>query len=187
MKIKVKATYISIGLLVCFAVVSYGMNSDDKLVEAIKCRNIPVALNILNQNVCIDIQDEQGNTLLHLASLIDSPELIQALLDKGADVNSKTSTDLTPLHRAAMRGSLKALILLLDNGAQVNVQSNKGNTPLHTAALFGQIDAARILLNYGADKTILNIIDKIPFDMVGSIGILPENADKQILLQLLMQ
>jgi len=66
MKIKVKAAYISIGLLVCFAVVSYGMNSDDKLVEAIRCRNIPVALNSLNQNVCIDIQDEQGNTLLHL-------------------------------------------------------------------------------------------------------------------------
>ena len=59
----------------------------------------------------------------------------QLLLERGADVNAKTSDGSTPLHWAVISqfADLAMLTLLLDAGADVNARDGKGRTPLHEA------------------------------------------------------
>ncbi|XP_050405682.1 transient receptor potential cation channel subfamily V member 6 [Patella vulgata] len=49
----------------------------------------------------INLQDSNGNTVLHMAVIHDKRELLQRLLNEGADLNIKNKQGLTPLTLAA--------------------------------------------------------------------------------------
>ena len=79
---------------------------------------------------------------------------VQALLDKGEDVNAKDKDSMTALMYAVMAGHTNIVYLLLDKGADVNVKAkgNKGGvTALILAAKRGHTDILQTLLNAGAD------------------------------------
>jgi ankyrin repeat protein len=44
--------------------------------------------------------DEDGETLLHRAALVEDPEIVRVLLDHGADINARTTEGLTPREQA---------------------------------------------------------------------------------------
>ena len=81
----------------------------------------------------INIQNNSGLTLLHLAAMDNKSKIIQLLLEDGADVNIKTKSGLTPLHWAAAEGYLECVQLLLENGADVNIKTEYGETPYQMA------------------------------------------------------
>ena len=60
--------------------------------------------------------------------------VFQYLLERGADVNSKTNDGWTPLHSTAAWGQHPAACILLSYGANINAQTAGGQTPLHLAA-----------------------------------------------------
>ncbi|PGH35382.1 hypothetical protein GX50_01720 [[Emmonsia] crescens] len=112
----------------------------------------------------------QGDTSpLHFA--VNSPAIVQILLDYGADPAVKDEHGRTPLHRAAVvppygpddrdtiRGRGKAdrpvmktvINLLIERGADIEAQTEVGFTPLHFATKLAQVDAAEILLESGAN------------------------------------
>ncbi len=75
------------------------------------------------------IEGEQGYPI-HFA-VNSSIEIIQMLIDYGADVNVKDAKGKTPLHIvAAVKPSIEKMELLIDNGADVNAVDNEGKTPL---------------------------------------------------------
>ncbi|MGO9265654.1 MAG: ankyrin repeat domain-containing protein [Candidatus Binataceae bacterium] len=89
--------------------------------------------------------------LTNAASSGDAPA-VQALIDKGADVNAKNLAGTTPLIWASQNGHLDVVQLLLDKGADVNAkQNNDGATALMIASYFGHVDVAQALLAKGAD------------------------------------
>ena len=85
---------------------------------------------------------------------VDSVEMAEFFIEKGADVNSKDSMGRTPLYSAARKGNLKLVKYLVSKGAKVNVSSESifGSklSPLNTAIYNGHKDVARFLLKHSA-------------------------------------
>ncbi|KAH6699077.1 ankyrin repeat-containing domain protein [Leptodontidium sp. MPI-SDFR-AT-0119] len=94
------------------------------------------------------------HTALQIAARDGCKELVDILLENGADTNSLPAENLgaTALQFAAIRGFLGIAYLLLQNGADVNAAASaiKGRTALEGAAEHGRIDMAQLLLNAGA-------------------------------------
>ena len=76
----------------------------------------------------------RDNTPLHLAVYnLQAAEIMEALINAGADMEAKNVFDNTPLHTAA-HGHLNALNFFLSRGADIYARNENGVTPLHVAA-----------------------------------------------------
>lgn len=98
-----------------------------------------------------------------------SGEIVRLLIQKGANINEKTSRGDTPLHDAMLFSHLEAADTLLKNEAQVNIQNNSGDTPLHFSTLEGFTKGASSLLKYGADINIRNNKGWTPLQVAASL------------------
>lgn len=108
-----------------------------------------------------------GWTPLHLAAFFGHPELANALLDRGADVNARSTNAMenTPLHAAAAGGRTDLVELLLKRGADVNATQEGGWTALHSAAQAGKRAMVEVLLANGADINRRAANDQAPLDL----------------------
>lgn len=99
--------------------------------------------NLLTQEVSLEVRDQNGRTLLLAAAASNNMEVMEALIDKGADVNAMDNGGRTALHLLAQlegEKSLKDLIqikkrspiveLLIKRGARLDLQDENGQTPL---------------------------------------------------------
>jgi len=95
-----------------------------------------------------------GWTPLHYAAFADNAAAASALLDAGAEVNSraKNKFDNTPLQVALLTSSRGVAKVLLARGADVNARQSEGITALHEAAASGDVELIRMLLAAGAER-----------------------------------
>lgn len=99
-----------------------------------------------------DARDQRGMTALHIAVEQDFRNLMDVLLDVGADPNLRdTVRGFTPLHHAASAGLVMAARILLSRGADPNVGDHRDQTPLHVAAAGGHGGVASLLTSEGAE------------------------------------
>lgn len=98
------------------------------------------------------------NPIIYAASYSGNKELVQYLIDKGADPNAKTSGNETALHRAARGGHLDVVKLLVAYGADLNIiyNANGGLSPLSRAAESGNLEVVKYLVEKGADVNYTN-------------------------------
>jgi ankyrin repeat protein len=98
--------------------------------------------------------DKLSHTPLKIASRDGSREIIELLLEHGADVNAlpAKSYGATALQFAAIKGLLGIAFLLIENGADVNAPPAEvgGRTALEGAAEHGRMDMIQLLINAGA-------------------------------------
>ena len=92
-----------------------------------------------------------GNTSLGMAAYRNAPNVVNALLKKGADPNIKNSHKRTPLHQAADEGHTKITEMLLKAGADIHALNELGKTPLHTAVAARHTAVVKVLLNAGSE------------------------------------
>jgi hypothetical protein len=98
---------------------------------------------------------ERKNEELFDAVKNGNTKKVEALLDKGADVNAKLKGRETVLHGAALKGQSDMVELLIRKGVDVNAREDKyGATPLHLAAYNGHKRVVQILLLAGADAYV---------------------------------
>jgi len=111
-----------------------------------------------------------GKNALHYAAYRSTPEIIQFLVDKGVNLEARTSGAApqpggrTPLRYAVYSRNPENVDVLLKAGANVNAQDGRGETPLHWALTGKQFDVIDHLLDAGADASIKDDDGKTPFD-----------------------
>ncbi|TQS31788.1 hypothetical protein Golomagni_07921, partial [Golovinomyces magnicellulatus] len=93
---------------------------------------------------------------IHLAAEGGFGNIVETLLSRGADVDSRNQVEQTPLHCASRSGRESVVKMLLDRGAKVNALDETKQTPLHGAAAHGHETIVRLLLKYGADTEAKN-------------------------------
>ncbi|XP_065883611.1 poly [ADP-ribose] polymerase tankyrase-2-like [Dysidea avara] len=138
-----------------------------RLLEATKSSNIELIKKLLTPQIvnCRDT-DGRNSTPLHFAAGYNRVEIVEYLLQNGANVHAKDKGGLVPLHNACSYGHYEVTELLLKHGANVNATDMWKFTPLHEAAAKGKYEMCKLLLKHGADPTKQNRDKKTPLDLV---------------------
>lgn len=135
-----------------------------------------------------DAKNRYGLPVIFMAAERGDVIILKALIDAGADVNSKIGTthntdgagytgtaDGTPLSYAAAKGKIEAMQLLLDNKADVNGAGPEGTTPLMSATEHIQLEAVQWLVNNGSNAGKDKALSK------ASMFINPDEKTQQII------
>ena len=112
--------------------------------------------------VNINLVDNMGRTPLCIAVTYDKINIVELLLNKGADVNLPDRAKVTPLSIAVKNNNIDMIKLLLDKGAYIdlrnddrdlrnvpNEQKREKQTPLEIAIEINNQDIVNQLVNSG--------------------------------------
>jgi ankyrin repeat protein len=102
---------------------------------------------------------------LHLAAILSNEEMIDFLLNNGAEINIKNADGTTPLQYAISKERYQVAKLLIEKGADVNNKGYRGATPLHDGVLTNQKEIAELLIKSGADLNAEMTTALKPIDM----------------------
>lgn len=95
--------------------------------------------------------EERGYTPLLFATQYNTPDVMQRLLDAGADIDAADDTGMTPLIMACYLGDFAKASLLVSAGADVNASTNDGSmTPLGVARMRDRDRIVQLLIENGA-------------------------------------
>lgn len=117
---------------------------------AIRDNDIAAVEKLINQKVNLNAVDSRGCGLtpLYLSMKQGRIEIMELLLEAGADVNSKT--EQIPLHFSVQIKSVEMTELLLKYDAVVDRKNHTGETALMLALGRKFFDLARVLIKHGA-------------------------------------
>ncbi len=96
----------------------------------------------------IDKKNIGGATALHIASRNKNLEIVQILINSGADVNVQDNDKWTPLMRAAANSNPDITLELLKNGANADQKNSVGETAMIHSANSGCFSCLEAVLKY---------------------------------------
>lgn len=117
----------------------------------------------------INQRDSLGQPAANVAAFHGHNDILQLLIEKGADVTSNPGYQgYRPIHCAAKSGHLSTVRMLIEQGAEVDVlvapveavgrhtrirslENQVGSTPLHLAARMGKLAVVKYLLEQSAN------------------------------------
>jgi|LakMenEpi03Aug12_release.lakeMendotaPanAssembly.Ray.scaffolds.fasta_scaffold356995_2 ankyrin repeat protein len=148
------------------------------ILSLIYNNDFPGLLKVIDsQN--LNVVDSYGDGPLHFAVLSGNQEIVQLILDRRLDVNSKNFDGKTALHLAAEKESISLLRLLMEYSADIHSEDNFGNQPLWVSvfnASAGEIEKLVIvtfLLENGADVNHKNKHGVSPLEFARKIDFQP--------------
>ena len=129
-----------------------------------KTINIDLVNALIAMGADLSWEGEYGGTPLYSAVSNSKKEIVQTLLEAGADPNQKSKGRFSPLISACdkYRPNLEIIKLLFEYGADPNIQGEDGNTPLHIAVRNDNSEITELLLTNGADPNIQDNIGNTP-------------------------
>lgn len=154
-----KQPYLLLGLLVMLAgfpgIIQANQSCADSLTGDFYKKVIPINLDrcLDEQPALIKLTTSGGLTALHLAAgNTQEPEIINILINAGANIETKSSEGFTPLHIAAAHNTNPTITkAFLDAGANIEAKAELGLTPLHSAAAYNtNNEIIEVLLDAGA-------------------------------------
>ena len=132
------------------------IQGDTALCEAVRSGSAVCIKLLLAANAAVLHNGALGYTALHLAAEHGaSKDIIQLLVEAGADVNIRNQFGASPLTTTTFMDNLIIATILLDLGADVNLQDYDGDTPLCEALLRHADKVTQLLLQRGASYTLI--------------------------------
>ena len=104
-------------------------------------------------------------TLMQCAIKRGRIDVIQLLVDHGANLEMEGGKNVSPLQSAIESGSRTVVEYLLKKGAKTDHGTSDGYTPLAYATNCGWIQDVKLLLKYGANKNIKGRNGKTAYDV----------------------
>ncbi|OXU20262.1 hypothetical protein TSAR_004779 [Trichomalopsis sarcophagae] len=123
--------------------------------------------SILLRKVTI-VNNETGQperTPLHYAATDNRTDLIQQLIEKGADVNAIDEQDMSPLHYAVILDNFETVALLMDNGASADNVTDVvfRFTPYQHACRATKFQIVECFLDHGSN---VNDVFELPDNLI---------------------
>jgi ankyrin repeat protein len=114
--------------------------------------DVEPAKTLFGQGAALD--GGQDWTALTVATIEGHAEVVRALLEHGAQVNSENNKGWTALRFAVSMDETEILHVLLDAGADANIADHEGTTALMQASGENSKESLKALLDAGADPHI---------------------------------
>jgi ankyrin repeat protein len=108
----------------------------------------------------INTRERGGWSLLHVA--YSNRELLEYLIEKGADIMARSDGGWTPLHNQAYKGYRDGVELLLDHGADIEAKTSFGHTPLLSSIRWDRIEVTKFLIGRGANVNPATELGRTP-------------------------
>jgi len=101
-----------------------------------------------------------GWTLLHVT--YNNRELVEYLIENGANIEARSDGQWTPLHSQAYKGFRDGVELLLEHGADIEAKTSFGNTPLLSSIRWDRIEVTKFLIKKGANVNPTTELGRTP-------------------------
>jgi ankyrin repeat protein len=140
----------------------------DSVQSVLYARKICFIQYLIDNVTDVNEQDNSGISAIHYAAVKDNVTVMQMLVQRGADLLSKTKNGNTVLQYAVAMDSMAAISYILCNMEQdlVMVENNINNTPLHTAVHLNNVDIVRMFLKHDVDLNYdLTAFIQLAYDM----------------------
>jgi len=137
-----------------------------KIIAKKRSENFPLHNSIIDANLdtvinyckntnsdnlfLIDCYNEKGDTPLMCAINGNHEEIVDILLQSGADPNKSNSSGDTPLIAAVKLGSQEFITRLIEEGAKINKTNASEESPLKIATNLGNQNCINLLTEHGA-------------------------------------
>ncbi len=150
------------------------------LHKAVSMGNVQAVELLLKHNAQVNLKRQSDGlvplmiaikTIYPAKQLHVSHEIVELLIQYGAEVQFEDHNHSTPLHEAAKKGNFPTLQLLLEKGADVNKRDLHQQTPLLVAAA-NSLDHELIsaLIGKGAEVNVADIDGNTPLINVCSLS-----------------
>jgi ankyrin repeat protein len=106
-----------------------------------------VTCSLVKAGAQVNGADDEGNTPLMCAAEDGDMDMLQVVLEAGADVKAKTASGRTAL---LFSSNVEILTTLIKAGADVNASDTDGRTALLNFAEAADADAVQVLVKAGA-------------------------------------
>lgn len=113
---------------------------------------------MVSKGADIHVQNNEGNTLLHLSCLQanshTSYQLAEFFVNEGLSVHTANKKGQTPLHLAVWSGHVNIVQMLIAQGAEINPKDKEGLTPLASAK------SGKPVHRYGSFDAVVKVLEQ---------------------------
>ncbi|MGD0498248.1 MAG: ankyrin repeat domain-containing protein [Bryobacteraceae bacterium] len=132
-----------------------GNPANDRLIEAAGEGRKDEVEALLSHGADVDAARD-GITALWYAASEQHPAIVEFLLNRGAEPNTRPGSGFSPLMRGVQNDDLATVQVLVEHGADLELPDPDGNTPLMMAALLGESSMVKFLLDRGSNVDALS-------------------------------
>jgi len=144
-----KKAILLILLIVLFFVIFAGA---DSLHEAIQQGNLVKIKSLIDEDpALLELKTEDGRTPLHVAVMGGHKELVEYLIEEGANIDAQDKDGRTPLLNAIMFKKSDLARTLIKKGADVKIKCKEGANAIVYTVFFGPEDLIEPILDSGQD------------------------------------
>jgi hypothetical protein len=165
---------LSCATLPCLAVAEasspYHAAFNHTLVEAADSGDIAALRRLLRQGNPADSRAQFGITALMRAAYHGYGDMVELLLESGADPSAVDMGGITALHIAARNGKIRVVQQLLKAGVHPDLADDHGWTPLMRATMQKHAETVRFLLESGAKIEKENRWNQSALDIAAQFG-----------------